>query len=50
VYSLDFAKAKSLGQQAVRRSKTKTVWQVEGVASRHPPPLPSMFLMVSRQG
>ncbi|WP_236286335.1 hypothetical protein, partial [Escherichia coli] len=42
--------AKSFGQQAARRSKSTAVWQVEGVASRHPPPLPSLFYPVSRQG
>ncbi|WP_216826748.1 hypothetical protein, partial [Pseudomonas aeruginosa] len=28
--------AKSFGQQAARRSKSTAVWQVEGVAPRHP--------------
>ncbi|WP_215258795.1 hypothetical protein, partial [Escherichia coli] len=42
--------AKSFGQQAARRSKSTAVWQVEGVAPRHPPPLPSLFYPVSRQG
>ncbi|MDJ2050247.1 hypothetical protein M0W44_24635, partial [Salmonella enterica] len=42
--------AKSFGQQAARRSKSTAVWQVEGVASRHPPPLPSLFYPECRQG
>lgn len=42
--------AKSFGQQAARRSKSTAVWQVEGVAPRHLPPLPSLFYLCVVKG
>ncbi|WP_215258145.1 hypothetical protein, partial [Escherichia coli] len=42
--------AKSFGKLRFQRSKSTAVWQVEGVAPRHLPPLPSLFYPVSRQG
>ena len=46
VNSLDFASQNRSGQQAARRSKsTAKSWQVEGVAPRHLPPLPSLFYL-----
>jgi hypothetical protein len=40
-----------VGQNATQaRHKTKGVWQVEGVALRHLPPLPSVFCQENRQG
>ncbi|MDA4579821.1 hypothetical protein, partial [Escherichia coli] len=38
IISFNFSRcfAKSFGQQAARRSKSTAVWQVEGVAPRHP--------------
>ncbi|WP_213083337.1 hypothetical protein, partial [Escherichia coli] len=42
--------AKSFGQLAARRSKSTAVWQAEGVAPRHLPPLPSLFYLCVVKG